>query len=70
MAVEYKYNKLRGRIVEKFGSLSAFSEHLDISRVSASYKMNGKVGFTQEDIETWAKLLDIDPDDYGSYFFA
>lgn len=70
MAVEYKYNKLRGRIVEKYGSLSAFSEHTIISRVSISNKMTGKCGFSQEDIEEWAKLLDIAPEDYGSYFFA
>ena len=70
MANTYEYKKLRGRIVEKYGSLSAFCEHLDYSRVTVSNKMNGKYGFTQEDIETWAELLDIAPEDYGSYFFA
>lgn len=70
MSVKYEYRKLRGRIVEKYGSISAFSELVDISRVSVSNKITGKIGFTQDDIEKWAKLLDIDPDDYGSYFFA
>ena len=66
----YTYNKLRGRIIEKYGSLTAFCDHLTISMNSMSKKMTGKTGFSQEDIEKWAELLDIAPEDYASYFFA
>lgn len=66
----YTYNKLRGRIVEKYGSLTAFCEHLTISMNSLSKKMTGKTGFSQEDIEKWAELLDISPAEYAQYFFT
>ena len=66
----YTYSKLRGRIIEKYGSLTAFCEHLTISMNSLSKKMTGKTGFSQEDIEKWAELLDIAPEEYASYFFA
>lgn len=66
----YSYSKLRGRIIEKYGSLSAFCEHLPISMNSLSKKMTGKTGFSQEDIEEWSKLLEISPEDYAAYFFT
>lgn len=66
----YKYNKLRGRIVEKYGSIRNFSKNLDISEVSVSKKMNGRTGFSQEDMDTWAKKLEISLDEYGEYFFT
>lgn len=66
----YTYNKLRGRIVEKYGSLTAFCEHIPISMNSLSKKMTGKTGFSQEDIEKWAELLDITPAEYAQYFFT
>ena len=64
------YNKLRGRIIEKFGSMESFAETLGISSVSLSKKMNNKMGISREEIVRWAELLDISVDDYGAYFFA
>lgn len=64
-----KYAKLRGRIVEKYGSISAFTECLNISLTQVSKKLNGVSGFSQEDIVEWAKLLEIDLADVGVYFF-
>ena len=64
-----KYAKLRGRIVEKYGSISAFAKHLDISLSQVSKKMNGAAGFSQEDIVEWAELLEIDLAEVGTYFF-
>lgn len=66
----YKYNKLRGRIIEKFGSIRAFVKELDMSEVSVSKKLNGKTGFSQEDMDTWAEILDIQLSEYGEYFFT
>nr|DAY65436.1 MAG TPA: Protein of unknown function (DUF739) [Caudoviricetes sp.] len=66
----YSYSKLRGRIVEKFGSQEKFSENIGISRVSISKKLNGITGFSQLDIEKWALALDIKVDEYSSYFFT
>ena len=66
----YEYNKLRGRIIEKFGSQEKFSEAIGISRVSVSKKLNGNTGFSQEDIEWWARKLEIPSSEYVEYFFT
>lgn len=64
------YSKLRGRIVEKYGTLKNFFSKLSISSVQASNKINGKAGFSQKDIIEWSALLDISMSDVGSYFYA
>ena len=66
----FDYNKLRGRIVEKYGSISGLCNALKITNVTASRKLNGLTGFSQEDIEKWSKALDIDPDDYAAFYFT
>jgi len=66
----YSYNKLRGRIIERYGSQQKFADILGISSTSMSKKMQCRTGFSQEDIEQWAKLLDIDRADFSEYFFA
>lgn len=68
--MKFNYNKLRGRIVEKFGTLIKFSEKLDISYEALSKKMNGAIGLSQKEIIQWAELLDIRPEEYGVYFFT
>lgn len=66
----FQYSKLRGKIVEKFGSQKEFAKALNTSEVSVSNKMNGKTAFTYRDIEKWRDLLDIESVDVGVYFFA
>jgi hypothetical protein len=66
----YTYSKLRGRIIEKFGTLGNFAEAIGLSRVSVSNKMQCKAGFSQEDIELWSSKLDIDNKDIGSFYFT
>lgn len=66
----YTYNKLRGRIIEKYGSQAKFAKEIGISQQALSRKMNCKIGFSQEDIVLWGNLLDISPTEYSVYFFA
>lgn len=68
--MKYRYDKLRGRIVEKFGSQNKFANALDTTTITVSNRMTGKTGFSQEDIEQWSQMLDIDPSEYGAYFFT
>lgn len=68
--MDYTYDKLRGRIIEKYGSQEKFAEVIGISSNSMSKKMNGKIGFSQKDIVKWSELLDIDKAEISSYFFA
>lgn len=67
---KYKYNKLKGRIVEIYGSQKSFAKAFGIAENSMSLKLTGQTQFTQEDIEKAADLLSIDRADYGIYFFA
>lgn len=62
------YPKLRGRIIEKYGSLTAFAKIIGLSKTSMSKKMTGKSGFSQSDIVSWCDALDIDLADVGLFF--
>lgn len=64
------YSKLKGRIVEMYGSQSKFADAIGISKVALSRKLNCMTGFSQKDIEEWAKALEINKEDYGAYFFT
>lgn len=66
----YDYSKLRGRIVEKFGTISAFTKALGSSTVTVSAKLNNKSGFSRSDIEHWGELLEIPSTEIGLYFFV
>lgn len=65
----YQYRKLKGKIVEKYGTQKAFADALDISENSLSLKLNGKTGFSQKDIVKWSLLLGIDQAEYQAFYF-
>lgn len=71
MKRNYDYSKLKGRIIEKLGSLKRYAELLNISDTSISNKLNNKVPFTQDEILRSADedVLDIDLDNIKLYFF-
>lgn len=66
----YEYRKLRGRIIEKYGSIRNFANDLGISGVSLSKKMNCRTGISQKEMDEWAEKLDISLSEYGEYFFS
>lgn len=66
----FDYSRLRGRIVEKYGTIKEFSKRTRFSYNVASMKLNGKITFSQDDMEEWCGLLDIDRIDIGHYFFC
>ena len=66
----FDYSKLKGRIVEKYGSQSAFVAKFGVSENVFSQKMNNKVRFTSDDIIRITDMLDISSDDIGTYFFT
>lgn len=68
--MRYSYSKLRGRIIEKYGTQEKFARELGISKNSLSLKMNGKTSFSQEDVIKWCTLLNIATENIGEYFFA
>lgn len=66
----YDYSKLRGKIIEKYRSQSIFAKRIGWSERTLSLKLNGKVHFTQMDIETFIEALGLDRNDIQSYFFS
>lgn len=66
----FSYNKLKGRIVEIYGSQSEFSKRISLSEQSITAKLAGRSRFSQDDIIKWCDALGIDQNDIGLYFFA
>lgn len=68
--MSFRYNKLRGRIIEIYGSQVEFSKRIGQSEQIITAKLAGRSSFTQENIVAWADALQIDQNDIGNYFFA
>ena len=66
----FNYNKLVGKIIERFGTRSAFAKALGITDETLSRKLNGKSLFSQEEMTKSCDLLEIDYSDIPTYFFA
>lgn len=65
----YDYSMLDGKIREKFGTRGRFAEAINLSEKSISDKMNGKVCWSQPQINQACLLLKIPATDIPSYFF-
>ena len=70
MAVQFDYSRLRGRIVERYGTLRAFVNELPIGSVAFTQKMKGRVAFKNDEIITMAEKLDIGKNEIPDYFFC
>ena len=67
--VAIDYAKLRGRIVEKFGTLSEFANAMGFSDGTLSAKLSCKSYFNSEEVVTACELLDINYEKICQYFF-
>ena len=63
-------SKLRGRIIEKFGSQERFAKEIGRSKAFVSGVLNGKAYLEQRDIDKWANALDIPGIELNNYFFT
>ena len=66
----FDYAKLKGRIIEKFGTQRDFAQGMGVSERTLSLKMNNAIFFRQDEIIKAADLLDISPTDINMYFFT
>lgn len=66
----YDTCKLRGRIVEKFGSQNAFASAVKRSISFVSQYLNGHISLDQETIDNWSEALDIAVEDIPTFFFT
>ena len=63
----FDFNKLRGRIVEKYGSQTEFAKAMNWSERTLSKKINGKISWKQTDICAAIKLLELSEDDIQQF---
>ena len=63
----FDYSKLRGKIVEKYGTQCLFAKALGGSERTLSLKLNGRIYFTQIEIK---RILDVDSNCVNTYFFT
>lgn len=66
----FDYSKLRGKIIEVFGSQGAFANAMKISERTLSLKLSGKRNWKQPEICLAIKLLGLSEDDIREYFFT
>lgn len=65
----YDYCKLKGKIIEKFGSQANFAKAMNSSERTISLKMCGKREWKQSDIEKAVCLLGLSVFDIAECFF-
>lgn len=65
----FDFNKLKGRIVEKYGTRRAFSRAMDMSPPALSARINGLIPFRADEITKACALLDVPNEEINDYFF-
>ncbi|WP_195264066.1 DUF739 family protein [Clostridium sp. 1001275B_160808_H3] len=65
----FNYDKLRGKIVEKFGTQGNLARALGVSERTLSLKLNNKIFFSQDEITKISQLLNITLEEIQDYFF-
>lgn len=65
-----EYAKLKGKIVERFGSQRAFAQHLGVTEQTVTAKLAGRSAFSQDDIISWSNALGIEAREIGLFYFA
>lgn len=66
----FDYRKLKGRIIEKFGTQYAFAAAMGWSERTLSLKMNGLRSWKQPDICKAIVFLELSENDIPIYFFV
>ncbi len=66
--IVFDYSKLKGLIVEKYGSATAFAEKVGIAPSRLSLKLNNQFPFSQSEIYTISINLGIENN--WEYFFT
>lgn len=68
--MEFDFRKLKGRIIERYGTVNSFSKVVGIKSSSISQKLNNNVKFTTEEIIIITKALQIPAEEIYLYFFT
>lgn len=68
--MSFNYSKLKGRIIEIFGTQSNFAAEMGWSERTLSLKLKGKRSWKQTDICKALQLLRLTEQDIPDYFFT
>lgn len=68
----FDYRRLRGRIIEKYGSYTAFAVENGMKKSNLSVKLNNKARITTEEMIAWSApdKLDIAPAEFHIFFLT
>lgn len=66
----FNFSKLRGRIVERFGTCDNFAAAMGHSKVWLSARLNNTVQWRAAEMRKAADLLGIPADDIPAYFLS
>ena len=64
------YSKLIGRIIEKFGTRTAFAEAMGCKMEALSRRLSNKTKWQTDEYIKACELLDIQPEEIYAYFFT
>jgi len=70
MKRKYDYSKLRGRIIEKFKTLTNFAKAMNMSLPAVTQRLKNLTYFKQDEIEKACLILSIDNKHIADYFFT
>lgn len=61
--------KLRGRVIEKYGTIGAFCRELGINPGTARNVLSGRTTPTSKKIPKWCEALEIAPSEARIFFY-
>lgn len=64
-----KRQKLRGRIVEKYGTNLAFADAIGVTPMTVTNVIHGHSTPTAKRMPEWCSALDIAPEEIGIFFY-
>lgn len=65
----FNYRKLRGKIIEKYGTITEFVKIYGVSQNTFSRKLNNRLKFSADDIIKIVNILEIPESEIKEYFF-
>lgn len=70
--IVFDYSRLRGRIIEKYGSFTAFAVAIGQKKSNLSTKLGNKARISSEEMIAWSApdKLDIHPTEFHAYFLT
>lgn len=67
--MSFNYSKLKGRIIEKYGTQRNFAREMNLSEKTLSSKLKNITSWKNDDISRACDLLEIPMEEIPVYFF-